>query len=318
MYVVVVDNRRKDQDQRKKRRRKLEATEEEDQDEQTDNDEPQQKLVVSRTHKFITLVGMLAILHKRIKTKYPSRFLAQTLHTVFSTYKPASHEMTAAIVNLVHSLSGRRRPPLPTRQSSVNVANPDQDGDSSKNAPDPEADDKEGKEDPTEAELQRKLLLSFVICVLEAYVNGNDMAWAARLLEFYNPTRVVPGRRTLMAAFRENRELQARDSMVGKLVVSNSSNSHGHCSIVDQYIVPHSRFTAREVLQGLHSPSVRRPSTYAALDRTQRPHNTRPYLPVNRWMHLSDRILGVCSDCFQRHHPPLPRDVHLPRAPHPP
>jgi len=226
----------------------VEENEEVDQDEQTDNDEPQQKLVVSRTHKFITLLGMLAILHKRIKTKYPSRFLAQTLHTVFSTYKPASHEMTAAIVNLVHSLSGRRRPPLPTRQSSVNVANPDQDGDSSKNAPDPEADNKEGKEDPTEAELQRKLLLSFVTCVLEAYVNGNDMAWAARLLEFYNPARVVPGRRTLMAAFRENRELQARDSMVGKLVVSSSANNHGHCSIVDQYIVPHSRFTTRKVL----------------------------------------------------------------------
>lgn len=172
---------------------------------------------VSSTHKFITLLGMLAILHKRIKTKYPSRFLAQTLQTVYNAYRP-SQEMTAAVANLVHNLSGRRRPPLPTRKSSVNVANPDQDGDASKNAPDPEA-DRDEREDPTEGELQEKLLLSFTTCILELYVNGNDLAWAARLLEFYNPDRIVPGRKTLMAAFREEKELLARDAMVGKLVV---------------------------------------------------------------------------------------------------
>ncbi|GAB1320203.1 YAP1-binding protein 1 [Madurella fahalii] len=170
----------------------------------------------SLTAKFITLLGMLAILHKRIKTKYPSRFLAQTLQTVYSSYRP-NQEMTASVINLVHSLSGRRRPPLPTRKSSVNVANPDQDGDATKNAPDPEA-DKDDREDPTESELQEKLLLSFATCILEAYANGNDMAWAARLLEYYNPDRIVPGRRTLMAAFREEKELLARDAIVGKLV----------------------------------------------------------------------------------------------------
>lgn len=172
---------------------------------------------VSLTQKFITLLGMLAILHRRIKTRYPSRFLAQTLQTVYGTYRP-SQEMTAAVLNLVHSLSGSRRPPLPSRQSSIDVANPDQDGDASKNAPDPEA-DRDGGQDPTESALQKKLLLSFATCVLEAYVNGNDMAWAARLLEFYNPDRIVPGRKTLMAAFREEKELLARDAIVGKLVV---------------------------------------------------------------------------------------------------
>lgn len=186
---------------------------------------------VSQTHKFITLLGMLAILHRRIKTKYPSRFLAQTLQTICAAYRP-NQEMTAAVINLVHSLSGRRRPPLPTRQSSVNVANPDQDGDASRNAPDPEAEDVvppgagrggEGGgngEDPDEGELQQRLLLSFATCVLEVYVNGCEMAWAGRLLEFFEPERIVPGRRTLMAAFREDQELLARDAIVGKLVVS--------------------------------------------------------------------------------------------------
>lgn len=169
------------------------------------------------TQKFITLVGMLAILHKRIKTKYPSRFLATSLQTVYRTYQP-TRDITASVINLVHSLSGHRRPPLPTRKSSVNVANPDQDGDTSKNAPDPEA-EKDETEDPSEGELQRKLLLSFVTCILESYINGNNMMWAPRLLEFYNPMKIVPGRRSALQSFREDQELLARDAVIGQLVV---------------------------------------------------------------------------------------------------
>ncbi len=179
-------------------------------------------LAVPNETKFITLLGMLAILHKRIKTKYPSRFLAQTLQTVRNAYRPTQAK-TASVINLVHSLSGRRRPALPSRKSSINVANPDQDGDTSKNAPDPEADvgakGEEGGEDPAEVAMQEKLLLSFVTCVLETYTRTHDMAWAARLLEFYTPERIVPGRKTLMASFREDQDLSERDAIVGQLVV---------------------------------------------------------------------------------------------------
>ena len=98
----------------------------------------------SKTEKFVTLLGMLAILHKRIKTKFPSRFLATTLQTVYRIYRP-NPKMTASIVNLVHSLSGHRRPALPTRKSNVDVSNLDKYGDTSKNAPDPEADKDEAE-----------------------------------------------------------------------------------------------------------------------------------------------------------------------------
>ncbi|KAL0473268.1 YAP-binding/ALF4/Glomulin [Neurospora intermedia] len=165
--------------------------------------------------KFITLVNMLSILHKRIKTKYPSRFLATSLQTIYNTYRP-NHEMTAAVINLVRSLAGNKRPPLPTRKSSVNVANPDQHGDATKNAPDPEA-DKE-TEHPTETAIQERLLLSFATCILESFVNKNDVAWAPRLLEFHNPEKIVPGRKTLMAGFREEKELSEKDGAAGQLV----------------------------------------------------------------------------------------------------
>ncbi|KAK4106041.1 DUF1760-domain-containing protein [Parathielavia hyrcaniae] len=185
---------------------------EDEEEQEEDAPEP----AVSPTHKFITLLGMLAILHKRIKTKYPSRFLAQTLHTVLSAYRP-SPERTASVINLLHSLSGQRRPSLPTRRSTVRVANPDEEGDASRNAADPEAGPDE-REEPAESGLQQRLLLSFATCILEAYANGNEMAWAARLLEFYNPEKMVPGRRTLMAAYREEQDLSERDAIVGKLV----------------------------------------------------------------------------------------------------
>ncbi|KAK3898836.1 YAP1-binding protein 2 [Staphylotrichum tortipilum] len=218
-----------------------EGDDDDDEEEEETDEKETTAPPVTQTHKFITLLGMLAILHRRIKTKHPSRFLAQTLQSVLAAYRP-TQERTAAVINLVHSLSGRRRPPLPTRQSSVNVANPDQDGDASRNAPDPEAEaeaeaeaGKEGegggdREDPDEGELQQRLLLSFATCVLEVYVNGGEMAWAARLLEFYEPEKIVPGRRTLMAAFREDQELLARDAIVGKLVALISDLSLDSCS----------------------------------------------------------------------------------------
>ncbi|KAF3770188.1 hypothetical protein M406DRAFT_96711 [Cryphonectria parasitica EP155] len=192
------------------------------QDTDDDNDakdQPSVKTPEEVTRRFIILLGMLAILHKRIRTKYPSRFLATSLLTVYKTYQP-NQEMTASIINLVHSLSGlsgqATRPPLPMRKSSIEVANPDQYGDASKNAPDPEADHEVSTSE--EAEVQRRLLLSFTSCVLESYVNANDMQWTRRLLEFYNPDKIVPGRKTATQAFREDPDLANRDTMVGKLV----------------------------------------------------------------------------------------------------
>ncbi|KAI0841483.1 DUF1760-domain-containing protein [Hypoxylon sp. FL0890] len=174
--------------------------------------------------KFITLLGMLAILHQRIKTKYPSRFLGPSLVKVFEAYQPTP-EMTASVINLVYSLSGRKRPPLPNRKSSINVLNPDQDGDASKNAPDPEAE----QEDPKEEAMQRKLLQSFVTCILQRYVNAHDMLWSPRLLEVYNPEKTVPGKKTTTEAFRENEELQNRDAVVGQLVALLSDLGLNKC-----------------------------------------------------------------------------------------
>ncbi|RWA12909.1 hypothetical protein EKO27_g2218 [Xylaria grammica] len=163
--------------------------------------------------RLITLIGMLAILQRRIKTKHPSRFLGPSLVSVLEAYLPTP-EVTTAVINLVRSLSGRVRPPLPTRTSSIDVANPDEYGDVSKNAPDPEAE----QEDPKEESLNRKLLQAFTTCILQRYVNVHGMQWSRRLLEVYYPERIIPGKVTATQAFREDEVLQKWDAVIGKLV----------------------------------------------------------------------------------------------------
>jgi len=164
--------------------------------------------------RFITLTGMLAIIQGRIKTKHPSRFLGPSLVKVFNAYHPTP-EITTAVINLVRSLSGRRRPPLPARSSSINVANPDKDKDVFRNAPDPEAE----QEDPVEESLCQKLLQSFTTAILQQYVNAHEMQWSPRLLELYYPGNVIPGKLTTTKAFSEDEVLQKRDAVVGQLVV---------------------------------------------------------------------------------------------------
>lgn len=191
------------------------------------------------TRRFIILTGMLSILHQRLRTRHPSRFLAPSLSAVFTAYASPgapgpSDQTTAAVINLVHTLSGRCRPALPSRRSSVDVAHPGMDRDAARrNAPDPEGQEGatgtpdgtgpvagEGNSDPVEEAMQTRLLLSFVTFVLEAYVNEKGLAWSPRLYEHLNAEAATKLGRTTLMEYREDEGLLARDSIVGKLVVS--------------------------------------------------------------------------------------------------
>ncbi|KAI9745146.1 MAG: hypothetical protein M1818_001424 [Claussenomyces sp. TS43310] len=161
---------------------------------------------------FCTLLSLLSILHPRIKTKYPSRFLSSSLIAVLSAYR-ASHQATHAVTSFVHALSAKKRPLLPQRKSSI--ASPIHQGNKQdKVAPDPEA----TAEDPQEAAIQKRLLQSFVTHILEEYVMVNSIEWAARLQEHFEPSKVVPSRRSFGEAFREDPDLAERDVCVGQLV----------------------------------------------------------------------------------------------------
>lgn len=174
---------------------------------------------------FVTLCGMLGILHRRLQVKAPSRFLHTTLETVLRCYDATSAAATAAVTSLVQSLAHKTRPPLPSRKSSVKLDTPFQDSDPTKQAPDPEA-DRTDTLDEDEPQLIASLLQSFITCIIEAYVNSNSIEWASRLLEYTYPERIVPGRKTMIQTFKEVVELQAKDALVGQLVVSVPRSLH--------------------------------------------------------------------------------------------
>lgn len=172
--------------------------------------------------KFEVLLDLLATLHRRVKTKYPSRFLATSLQAVLAAYNRAtSHrdELTLATVKLVKTLSGTKRPHLPSRTSSTNLLR----ASTFPQEPDPEAQNEAPS--PNEQTLINRLLQSFLTHLLEDYVltlNSNDdvpgLAWSSRLMEKYEPSRIVPTKPKYSDRFAEEEELKSRTAIVGQLV----------------------------------------------------------------------------------------------------
>ncbi|KAF2087435.1 DUF1760-domain-containing protein [Saccharata proteae CBS 121410] len=171
--------------------------------------------------QFEALLSMISILHPRIKTKYPSRFLSTTLQAVLASYNEAgkyANMLTPAVGKLVKELSGTKRPHLPLRMSSSSVLKSSSFG----SAPDPEA-SKEASS-PEEDGLQKRLLQSFLTHVLEDYMNNLSssedipaLAWTSRLHEKLHPERVLSERPTFAGRFATKEDLKARTYNVGQL-----------------------------------------------------------------------------------------------------
>ena len=190
--------------------------------ESTTSVEPSKPL--SKGVKFTALLDMLSILHPRIKTKYPSRFLSTSLQAVLPAYAQVARDTAAteAVLGFIKALSGTKRPKLPPRKSSAMVptqATP-------VSAPDPE-----GQNEVlgvNEKDLQSRLLQSFLTYVAEAYMNSTaldedvpGLAWSGRYQEQLHPEKIIPGRRTYRGLFMEEDYLHERDTITGHILVSH-------------------------------------------------------------------------------------------------
>lgn len=178
-------------------------------------------------NQFIALLSMLAVLQPRIKTKYPSRFLSTTLQAILASFSASmSHreEMILAIVKLVKSMSGIRRPTLPSRKSS-GMLNSSK-GAGAQSASDPEA-AVTVDTSPEELAIQTKLLQSFVTHIIEEYLleqpSEDDvpgMAWSSRLMEKMHPERHPwrSDKTPLNERFATEKALSRRIDALGQLV----------------------------------------------------------------------------------------------------
>lgn len=200
-----------------------EETDEEDEDHSSRSDDGNQNAAPTKQLQFIALLEMLSILHPRIKTAYPSRFLSTSLPAILEAYIALLGDFAAteAILALIKSLSGVGRPKLPPRKSSSIIppkAN-------AHIAPDPESQgDALG---PDEVALQNRLLQAFLVAIAKDYMSLNSstrdipgLAWCSRLQEKLRPKTLVPDRQTYSNMFTGEDELQRRDAIVGQIVVS--------------------------------------------------------------------------------------------------
>lgn len=165
--------------------------------------------------RFVELVNMLAVLHPRIKTKFPSRFLSTSLMAILSAYRP-NPQSTFAVLAFTKELSGEKRPALPTRKSSLSMHNLSlSETKKGEKAPDPEA----AAEDPKEAAIQGKLLQSFLTHILELYAKEYLLEWSPRLLEHYRPEKVVKHHgKSRREAYESEPVLQEYETILGQIV----------------------------------------------------------------------------------------------------
>ena len=178
----------------------------------------------SKALRFCVLLEMLAVLHPRIKTKYPSRFLSTSLQAILPAYAQLADSTDAfeAVVGLMKELSGSRRPRLPPRKASSHI--PISEDGKPQSAPDPEAQSEAMTSE--EIKLQLRLLQSFLTYVIEAYMSAlssNEdvvgMEWSSRLQEKLHPEKVVPGHAKLTERFANNEKLHALDTSLGQMLV---------------------------------------------------------------------------------------------------
>jgi hypothetical protein len=174
--------------------------------------------------KYEFLLDMLATLHRRVKTKYPSRFLSTSLQAALVAFNRANsniEELALSAIKFVKTISGTKRPHLPSRRSSGNLLRTR----THESEPDPEAQSDAPNNDETT--LINRLLQSFITHILEDYVlslTSNEdvpgLAWSSRLMERFEPHRIPnkPNYRKYADRFAEDEDLMSRTAILGQVV----------------------------------------------------------------------------------------------------
>lgn len=192
----------------------------EDSAKDADNEEPLPRHVL----KFNCLMAMLSVLHSRIQTKSPSRFIATSLQAALEAYTlmPTS-ETTIALLEFFRDVGPSKRPaPPPRAPSESSVLRVSQ-----ASAPDPEAEAQAPATSKTEEPaLIRRFLQFGLIELLKSYTLSFSgpmepgMSWAIRLQEKLHPELLVPGKESQMDLYATTKHLKERDMIMAKITVS--------------------------------------------------------------------------------------------------
>jgi Uncharacterised protein family, YAP/Alf4/glomulin len=178
--------------------------------------------------QFSTLLSMLGLLHSRIKTQYPSRFLATSLPAALGAYRkiPITSETTISFIALLEKMSGKQRPKLPPRSSTASATRLQTVQNIGTEVyaplPDPEVKSGEKVEPPSDHEMLivQRLLQAVMLEVLEEYLlaDPSSLEWSTRVLEKQSPDRLIPSRTSRSKAWQDEETLQVKDEMMVKFL----------------------------------------------------------------------------------------------------
>ncbi|EYE96544.1 uncharacterized protein EURHEDRAFT_453163 [Aspergillus ruber CBS 135680] len=171
--------------------------------------------------KFNCLMAMLSVLHRRIQTKSPSRFIATSLQAALEAYTlMPTNETTIALLEFFRDIAPSKRPAPPPRaasESSILRV-------SEASAPDPEAEvQSPAPSSNNEPILVRKFLQFGLIEVLKSYLLSFSspmdpgMSWAIRLQEKLRPNLRIPGRESQTDVYASTKHLKERDLIMAKI-----------------------------------------------------------------------------------------------------
>lgn len=199
---------------------------------QKHEDEEQMPDAAVEELKLQSLLSMLGLLHPRIKTPHPSRFLATSLPAALSAYRrlTMNAESTLAFLDTLAKLSGKQRPALPPRvstndalkqQSTTTGTRPV----ASAPLPDPES-NSESTETSTatarvEAAINRRLLQAVLLEIIEEHTTASSEAQpplTARLRVQYHPQSISSSRKEELDIVTNSEEIANADSLRSKFV----------------------------------------------------------------------------------------------------
>jgi hypothetical protein len=190
----------------------------EDEDEEEANDAG----LAMHILQFNCLLGMLSVLHTRIQTKAPSRFIATSLQAALEAYTSMpTNETTLAFLEFLRAVTPSKRPAPPPRAASessiLKVA--------AASAPDPEAEvASPSPSADNETLLVRKFTQFGLLELLKSYLLSFSgpvdpgMSWTIRMQEHLHPDLRLPAQ-SQTDAYGSTQELTERDMIMGKLVV---------------------------------------------------------------------------------------------------
>lgn len=221
---------------------KVPDSEEAENEQKPDEGQPVGHSVSLSTLGFESLMSMLGILHMRIKTQYPSRFLATSLPAALGAYRRigVTSISTMSFLSFLSKLSGRR-PQLPPRAHSVAASEPQaveasapRHGPAMISLPDSEP-EVEGSSMQQASQNEKDIVLRLLQAVLSealddymASLQSRDpsyMSWTTRLREKYEPRRTVPGKTTESLKWKQSNQLSERDRVIDEfLAVSKDLN----------------------------------------------------------------------------------------------